>query len=82
MTIFLCFNKKDIATEAEIQKLKDIYEGCGYKMVFTSAIENENVTASLAMSGAVLFSNVVLLASHVCAEAQPSASLARSAPLF
>ncbi len=42
--VILCFNKKDIATEPEIQKLKDIYESCGYEMVFTSAIENENVT--------------------------------------
>ena len=41
--VILCFNKKDIATEPEIQKLKDIYEMCGYRMVFTSAIEEENV---------------------------------------
>ena len=41
--VILCFNKKDIATEPEIQKLKDIYETCGYQMVFTSAIEEENV---------------------------------------
>ena len=40
----LCFNKKDIATEPEIQKLKDIYETCGYQMVFTSAIQEENVS--------------------------------------
>lgn len=41
--VILCFNKKDIATEPEIQKLKDIYEACGYQMVFTSAIQEENV---------------------------------------
>ena len=41
--VILCFNKKDIATEPEIQKLKDIYETCGYNIVFTSAIEEENV---------------------------------------
>ena len=41
--VILCFNKKDIATEPEIQKLKDIYEACGYQIVFTSAIEEENV---------------------------------------
>ena len=40
--VILCFNKKDIATEPEIQKLKDIYETCGYEIVFTSAIE-ENI---------------------------------------
>ena len=42
--VILCFNKKDIATEPEIQRLKDIYETCGYNIVFTSAIEEENVT--------------------------------------
>jgi len=42
--VILCFNKKDIAAEPEIQKLKDIYEACGYQMVFTSAIQEENVS--------------------------------------
>ena len=28
--VILCFNKKDIATEEEIQQLKDIYANCGY----------------------------------------------------
>ena len=41
--VILCFNKKDIATEPEIQELKEIYETCGYQMVFTSALEEENV---------------------------------------
>ncbi len=40
--VVLCFNKKDIATEPEIQELKDIYEKCGYRIVFTSAVEEEN----------------------------------------
>lgn len=40
--VVLCFNKKDIATEPEIQELKDIYENCGYRIVFTSAVEGEN----------------------------------------
>ncbi len=42
--VILCFNKKDIATDPEIQQLKDIYEACGYQMVFTSAIQEENVS--------------------------------------
>ena len=42
--VILCFNKKDIATEPEIQKLKEIYEACGYQMIFTSAIQEENVS--------------------------------------
>ena len=41
--VVLCFNKKDIATEPEIQELKDIYENCGYRIVFTSAVEGENI---------------------------------------
>ena len=41
--VILCFNKKDIATEPEIQELKDIYASCGYQIVFTSALEEENV---------------------------------------
>ena len=41
--VILCFNKKDIATEPEIQELKDIYESCDYQMVFTSALMEENV---------------------------------------
>ena len=41
--VILCFNKKDIATDPEIQKLKEIYETCGYRIVFTSALEEENV---------------------------------------
>ncbi len=41
--VVLCFNKKDIATDAEICELKEIYESCGYEIVFTSATEEENV---------------------------------------
>jgi len=41
--VVLCFNKKDIATEPEIQELKEIYASCGYEIVFTSALEEENV---------------------------------------
>ena len=41
--VILCFNKKDIATEPEIQELRDIYETCDYQMIFTSALQEENV---------------------------------------
>lgn len=43
--VILCFNKKDIATEPEIRYLEEIYEACGYQIVFTSALEEENVEA-------------------------------------
>lgn len=39
----LCFNKKDIAEDEEIAKLKEIYEECGYPILFTSAKEQENI---------------------------------------
>ena len=41
--VILCFNKKDIASDSEIRELEEIYEACGYQMVFTSAMEAENV---------------------------------------
>ena len=41
--VILCFNKKDIATEPEIEQLKKIYNSCGYQMIFTSAMEQENI---------------------------------------
>ena len=41
--VILCFNKKDIASEPKLQELESIYEGCGYPVVFTSALEKENV---------------------------------------
>ncbi len=41
--VVLCFNKKDIATEEEIQNLQEIYEASGYQVVFTSAAKQENV---------------------------------------
>ena len=41
--VILCFNKKDIATEPKLKELESIYEGCGYPVVFTSALEKDNV---------------------------------------
>lgn len=39
----ICFNKQDLATEEELQKLKETYEKCGYHILFTSAIEEEGL---------------------------------------
>ena len=39
----LCFNKSDIVDDAEIASLKDIYENCGYPLLFTSAKEETNI---------------------------------------
>lgn len=41
--VVLCFNKKDIAVEEEIQNLQEIYAASGYQVVFTSAAKQENV---------------------------------------
>ena len=41
--VVLCFNKTDIAEDPEIAELKDIYEECGYPLLFTSAKEEENI---------------------------------------
>ena len=35
--VVLCFNKMDIATEEEMDKLREIYQPSGYQMVFISA---------------------------------------------
>lgn len=39
----LCFNKADIAGDAEIAGLKAVYENCGYPLIFTSAKKEENI---------------------------------------
>ena len=39
----LCFNKSDIVDYAEIASLKEIYENCGYPLLFTSAKEETNI---------------------------------------
>lgn len=41
--VVLCFNKVDIASKPEIQELKDIYQECGYPVIFTSALEDDNI---------------------------------------
>lgn len=41
--VILCFNKKDIASDEEWKALKEIYESCGYPVVFTSAAREENI---------------------------------------
>ena len=41
--VILCFNKEDLADFSEIERLEQIYYGCGYPCVFTSAIENKNI---------------------------------------
>lgn len=42
--VVICFNKKDIAKAPEIEELKDIYAECGYKVIFASAKNEENIS--------------------------------------
>ncbi len=39
----LCFNKTDIAKDPELAELKEIYCGCGYPLLFTSAKKEQNI---------------------------------------
>lgn len=41
--VVLCFNKKDIATLPELNELQEIYRACGYQVIFTSALEKDNI---------------------------------------
>lgn len=39
----LCFNKKDIASREEVVLLSDIYSTCGYPLLMSSALKQENI---------------------------------------
>ena len=39
----ICFNKQDLASEKEKESLRKVYETCGCRILFTSALENEGV---------------------------------------
>lgn len=41
--VILCFNKKDLASEKEKKDLAEIYQTCGYEVVFSSALKGENI---------------------------------------
>lgn len=41
--VILCFNKEDIADDHQIGALREIYSGCGYPCIFTSALERKNI---------------------------------------
>lgn len=41
--VILCFNKKDLASETQTEKLKTVYAGCGCPVVFTSVSRNQNM---------------------------------------
>ena len=39
----ICFNKKDLAKQEEIEELYQIYSKCGYEVLLTSALEEEGL---------------------------------------
>lgn len=39
----VCFNKKDIATEKELNILEETYKKCSYEVIFTSATQQEGI---------------------------------------
>lgn len=47
--VILCFNKKDLAENDEIENLKEIYRKSGYPVIFTSAKKDENLDEILAI---------------------------------
>lgn len=40
----VCFNKKDLAHEDELEFLNQIYSGCGYEVLLTSALKEEGIS--------------------------------------
>lgn len=43
LPVIICFNKQDIASEEEKQKLTESYENCGYKVLFISVKEDKGL---------------------------------------
>lgn len=41
--MIVCFNKKDLAKEKELEQLETIYENCGHQVVFISAREGNGI---------------------------------------
>lgn len=41
--VVICFNKKDVGEKKEMEKLYEIYTGCGYRVVLSSAYEGEGM---------------------------------------
>lgn len=43
LPVVICFNKKDIATQEEMDELRDAYGGCGYQVLFVSGAGNQGI---------------------------------------
>lgn len=47
--VTICFNKTDLITEEELHEFADIYQKCGYPIVFTSTKAGEGINEVLAL---------------------------------
>lgn len=41
--VVICFNKKDVGEKEEMEKLYEVYTGCGYRVVLSSTYEGEGM---------------------------------------
>ena len=41
--IILCMNKADLGEKAEMERLREIYSGCGYRVLLTSTVTGEGI---------------------------------------
>ena len=41
--VTICFNKRDLVTDEEVEKMAGIYRNCGYEVLYTSAEEKQGI---------------------------------------
>ncbi|MGL6201087.1 MAG: ribosome small subunit-dependent GTPase A [Lachnospiraceae bacterium] len=41
--VVLCFNKQDLVEASQLKQLYEVYRNCGYTIIFTSALQEENI---------------------------------------
>ncbi len=41
--VTICFNKRDLVTDEEVEKMAGIYRNCGYEVLYTSAAEKQGI---------------------------------------
>lgn len=41
--VTICFNKRDLVTDEEVEKMAGVYKNCGYEVIYTSAAEKQGI---------------------------------------
>ena len=41
--VTICFNKRDLVTDEEVQKMAGVYQNCGYEVIYTSAAKKQGI---------------------------------------